>query len=153
VKNIPEDSGHSSVGAWAKRCYFAGREVMDRTLRPYDLGSTQWYVLWQLANVGPTTQRDLGRLLSIERASLSGIVATLLRKNFVCQVTDSRDQRVRLLQLTDSGKKLWDDLPDLTFIRDLAFADFDADAIGNTIKVLQTATERLESYLQKGSGK
>jgi DNA-binding MarR family transcriptional regulator len=43
---------------------------------PYDLGSTQWYVLYRLANDGPTMQRDLGRMLQIERATLSGIVPT-----------------------------------------------------------------------------
>lgn len=153
MSSEPSHLGHASLGAWAKRCYFAGRAVMDATLRPYDLGSTQWYVLWQLVNVGPTTQRDLGRLLSIERASLSGIVATLLRKDLVCQVTDSQDQRVRLLQLTETGRKLWSELPDLTFIRDLAFAGLDADAVANAIMVLQTATERLERYSQKGTGK
>src|SRR3546814_19126927 len=68
------------VGAWAKRCYFAGRTVMDATLRPHGLGSVQWYVLHRLVTVGPTIQRDLGRLLEIERATMSGIVATLVRK-------------------------------------------------------------------------
>ena len=41
---------HDSVGAWAKRLYFASRALMDTVLRPYDIGSTQWYVLYQLAN-------------------------------------------------------------------------------------------------------
>jgi hypothetical protein len=45
---------------------------MDSVLRPYDLGSTQWYVLYQLANDGPTMQRDLVRMLQIERVTLSG---------------------------------------------------------------------------------
>ena len=30
-----------------------GRAIMDATLRPYDLGSAQWFVLWHLATVGP----------------------------------------------------------------------------------------------------
>ncbi|HMF49359.1 MAG TPA: hypothetical protein VK603_11990 [Candidatus Saccharimonadales bacterium] len=43
--------------------------VMDTLLRPYGLGSTQWSVLYQLANVGPTMQRDLVQVLNIERAN------------------------------------------------------------------------------------
>jgi DNA-binding MarR family transcriptional regulator len=73
------DPAHGSVGAWAKRYYFAVRAAMESVLRPYDLGSTQWYVLYQLANDGPTMQRDLGRMLQVERATLSGIVAALVR--------------------------------------------------------------------------
>lgn len=148
-QNHPE---HASVGAWAKRCYFAGRALMDSALRPYDLGSTQWYVLWHLANVGPTMQRDLMRTLSIERATLSGIVSTLVRKRLVAQVADRVDQRQRRLQLTASGKKLWRELPDLAFIHKVAFDGIDAAAIATTIRVLKTATERLDAFSQKATG-
>jgi len=142
---------NESIGAWAKRCYFAGRALMDSTLRPYDIGSTQWYVLWQLATVGPTMQRDLVIKLHLERATLSGVIATLVRKSLVCQVADSIDQRQRQLQLTASGQKLWNELPDLTFIHKAAFDDIEAEAIATAIRVLQTATERLDALTSKGS--
>ena len=37
--------------------------MMDSILRAYDLGRTQWYVLYQLVTHGPTMQRDLARIL------------------------------------------------------------------------------------------
>ena len=73
---------------WAKRCYLAGRVAMEAALRPYDLGATQWFVLYQLAEEGPTMQRDLLRLLQIERATLSVVVTSLVRKGLVEQVAD-----------------------------------------------------------------
>ena len=146
-----EKSRRDAVGAWTKRCYFAGRAVMDAVLRPFDLGSTQWYVLYQLAQEGPTRQRDLVKMLQIERATMSGIVATLLRKGLVDQVPDRTDQRQKLLRLTVAGTKLWGELPDLTFIRKAAFDGIDAADVATTIRVLQTATERLENLLQKGA--
>lgn len=91
------------------------------------------------------------RTLYIERASLSGIVATLVRKGLVDQVPDQVDQRQRLLQLTASGKKLWDKLPDLAFIHKAAFDGIDAAAIATAVRVLQTATERLDHLSQKGA--
>jgi len=138
------------VGAWAKRCYFAGRAVMDSLLRPYDLGSVQWYVLYQLATVGPTMQRDLVRLLAIERATMTGIVATLVRKGLVEQEPDLVDQRQKRLRITTTGAKLWDQLPDLSFIRSVAFDGIDDADIAAAVRVLQTATERLENLLQTG---
>jgi DNA-binding MarR family transcriptional regulator len=57
-------------------------------------------------------QRDLVRILQIERATLSGIVATLVRKGLVDQVSDSDDQRQRILRLTRAGVELWKSLPD-----------------------------------------
>ena len=53
---------------------------MEAALRPYDLGGTQWYVLHQLAKKGPTMQRELLRMLQVERATLSVVVTTLVRK-------------------------------------------------------------------------
>lgn len=139
------------VGAWAKRCYFAGRAVMDSALRPYDLGSVQWYVLHQLVQSGPTMQRDLVRLLQIERATLSGIVAALVRKGLVEQEPDPLDQRQKRLRLTAAGARLWDDLPDLAFIRSVAFDDIDPAEAATAVRVLRTATERLEQLLRKGT--
>jgi DNA-binding MarR family transcriptional regulator len=143
-----ENLKHDSVGAWAKRLYFAARSVMDSILRPYGLGSTQWYVLHQLANEGPTMQRDLVRMLQIERATLSGIVATLVRKGLVEQTPDSADQRQRMLRITRSGKKLWKELPDpIGPILAVAFDGADPAELATARRVLQAATQRLNEHI------
>jgi DNA-binding MarR family transcriptional regulator len=146
-----ENLKHDSVGAWAKRLYFASRAVMDSVLRPYDLGSTQWYVLHQLANHGPTMQRDLVRMLQIERATLSGIVATLVRKGLVDQTADAEDQRQRMLRITRSGKKLWKELPDpIGLILAVAFDHADPAELVVARRVLQTATQHLNEHISEG---
>jgi DNA-binding MarR family transcriptional regulator len=122
---------------------------MDSALRPYDIGSTQWYVLYQLAHDGPTMQRDLGRMLQIERATLSGIVSTLVRKGLVEQTPDPADQRQRMLRITASGLKLWDELPDLALIEAVAFDGVDAADLATVVKVLQAATQRLSDHVSK----
>jgi DNA-binding MarR family transcriptional regulator len=143
---------HDSVGAWAKRLYFAARSVMESVLRPYDLGSTQWYVLHQLVNEGPTMQRDLVRMLQIERATLSGIVTTLVRKGLVDQTPDSEDQRQRMLRITRSGTKLWRELPDpIELITAVAFQGADPTELAIARRVLQTATQRLNEHISGGN--
>jgi len=123
--------------------------MMESVLRPYDIGSTQWYVLYQLANDGPTMQRDLGRMLRIERATLSGIVSTLVRKGLVEQTPDSADQRQRMLRITTSGLKLWHELPDLAIVEAVAFDGVDAAELATVVKVLQAATQRLNNHVSK----
>ena len=91
---------HGAVGAWAKRCYLAGRAAMEAMLRPFDLGPTQWYILHQLIHHGPTAQRDLGQLLQVERSTLTVIVGALVRKGWVEQAVDAADQRRKLLRHT-----------------------------------------------------
>jgi DNA-binding MarR family transcriptional regulator len=133
---------------WAKRCFFAGRALMEETLRPHGLGATQWYVLHQLAQVGPTMQRDLVPLLQIERATVSIIISALVRKGLVEQVPSDLDQRQKLLRLTPAGTRLWGELPDLTFIHDEAFSGFSDADIETTARVLRAATERLNQRLK-----
>lgn len=146
------DSRHGSVAAWAKRCYFAGRAVMEAVLRPHDLGATQWYVLHQLAYDGPTMQRQLLRMLQVERATLSVVVGMLVRKGLVEQVPDRVDQRQKLLRITAAGATLWANLPDLeALIRTAAFDGIDAADIAITVRVLRTATERLDDLSRKGT--
>jgi DNA-binding MarR family transcriptional regulator len=147
-----ENPHHGSVGSWAKRLYFASRALMDAVLRPYDLGSTQWYVLHQLANQGPTMQRDLVRQLHIERATLSSVVLTLVRKGLVEQMPDSEDQRQRMLRITDAGRKLWTQLPDpVALILSVAFDGVDQTELETARRVLQAATERLNLRVSKGN--
>jgi len=151
IPNRQEALKHNSVGAWAKRLYFASRAVMDTVLRPYGLGSTQWYVLYQLANEGPTMQRDLVRMLNIERATLSGVVTTLVRKGLVAQVPDSEDQRQRMLRITRAGSKLWEALPNpIELILQVAFDGADPAEMEIARRVLQDATQRLNQHNWEG---
>ena len=142
---------HNSVGAWAKRLYFASRAVMDTVLRPYGLGSTQWYVLYQLATQGATMQRELVEIMNIERATLSGIVATLVRKGLVSQTPDADDQRQRMLRLTRAGSKLWNALPNpVEQILRVAFHGADPAEMEIARKVLETATKQLNEHDWEG---
>jgi DNA-binding MarR family transcriptional regulator len=149
VAGESDDADANAVGALAKSYYFAVRAAMDAMLRPHDLGSTQYYVLHQLATLGPTMQRDLGRFLQIERATLSGIVATMLRKGLIAQTPGYQDQRQRMLTLSDAGAALWAQLPDApTVIRAIAFEGADPAELAIAARVLRTATLALNDHTQ-----
>ena len=139
---------HEGVGAWAKRYYFTNREALESALRPFGLGSTQWYVLYQLANSGPTMQRDLGQILHLERATLSVVVATLVRKGLIEQAPGADDRRQRMLELTAAGSELWSRLPDpVDQLRSIAFGPTSAEDAATTIRVLREATRRLTEHM------
>ena len=125
---------------------------MDALLRSYDLGSTQWYVLHRLATAGPTKQRDLLIALHIEKATLSGVVATLARKGLVEQIPDKDDQRQRVLRLSASGTRLWKRLPDPgALILSVAFDGFTDSELEIARRVLRGATERLNQHMLERS--
>jgi DNA-binding MarR family transcriptional regulator len=149
VADEPDDQ-RDSLGGSAKHLYLASRTLMDAVLRDYDLGPTQWYALWQLVTVGPTRQRELGTLLRIERATLSGIVATLVRKGLVEQTADAADQRQRLVRITDAGRALWATLPNpAALANEIAFAGADPAEVEIARRILDRGTQRLLDHVSE----
>ncbi len=120
---------------------------MEFVLRPYDVGHTQWYVLHLLAVNGPTNQRDLTRLLEVERATLSTIISALVRKGLAEQAADATDQRQKVLHITTAGTDLWKAIPDpIQLITSVAFDGVDAADVATAHRVLSEATQRLIDY-------
>jgi DNA-binding MarR family transcriptional regulator len=147
VPNKPEEPDLEAAGSWAKKYFLASRALMESVLRPYDLGSTQWYVLYLLENGGPINQRDLTRVLDIERATLSAVIGALVRKGLIDQMSDLNDQRQKVLQITTAGRNLWATLPDpVALIAAVAFDGVDDAEIETTNRVLREAAERLNNY-------
>lgn len=149
-----ETTGHEldAPGAWAKKYFLASRALMESVLRPYDLGNTQWYVLYRLSGGQPVGQRDLARELEVERATLSAVIAALVRKGLIEQTPDPDDQRQKLLHITPAGVNLWHSLPDpIALIREVAFGGVDPADIETMNRVLSGATRRLIDY-RKESG-
>ena len=125
---------------------------MESVLRPYDLGATQWYVLYLLASDGPINQRELTRTLEVKRATLSAVISALVRKGLVEQMSDPDDQRQKVLQLTTAGRNLWATLPEpIGLITAVAFDGVDDAEIALTNRVLRDATQRLNDYKEENN--
>jgi hypothetical protein len=55
-----------------------------------------------------------------------------------------------MLRLTDAGLKLWDELPDpLALIRVIAFDGSDAAELATALRVLRSATQRLNNHMSE----
>jgi len=134
-------------GSWAKKYFLASRALTESVLRPFDLGNTQWYVLYRLNDASPLAQRLLTRELEVERATLSAVISALVRKGLVEQVPDPGDQRQKLLLITPAGRELWSTLPDIAaLIGAVAFDGVDPADIATMNRVLSGATQRLIDY-------
>jgi DNA-binding MarR family transcriptional regulator len=108
-------------------------------------------VLYQLANAGPTMQRDLVQMLNIERATLSGVVTTMVGKGLITQTPDTEDQRQRVLRITRAGSKLWKALPHpIEQIVEVAFKNADPGELEIARRVLQAATKQLNEHDWEG---
>ena len=120
---------------------------MEAVLRPYGIGNTQWYVLYRLRDGQPVGQQVLTRELDVERATVSAVIAALVRKGLIEQAPNPNDQRQKLLRITPAGIALWRSLPDpLALIAEVAFDGVDPADIETMNRVLSGATKRLNDY-------
>ena len=125
---------------------------MESALRPFGLGNTQWYVLYRLVHQGPIGQRDLVLELEVERATLSAVIGALVRKGLIEQKPDPRDQRQKVLAITEAGRELWETLPDpVALLREIAFDGVDPDDLATAKRILTEATQRLTNYKKESS--
>ncbi len=83
-------------------------QQMARYLADYGLSKSTFNILMLLKHAGPEGMllHDLGELLLVSRANITGLVDHLEQKGYVKRVTDQNDRRARFAQLTSSGRSL-----------------------------------------------
>ena len=70
---------------------------------PEQLTATQFSTLVRLQEVGPCSQNKLGRLTSMDGATVKGVTDRLIQRGFVEAAVDPEDGRRRVLALTPAG--------------------------------------------------
>ncbi len=135
----------------AKQYFFAARAFIEDALRPFGIGSMQWYVLCKLVDNGKMDQRELASLLKVSRATLSDIIITMVQKGLISQSVHGSDQRQKTIEATAKGKQLWQSLPNPTeAIMSVAFQGVPAVDLALIRRTLLEAAERLNNYEKEG---
>lgn len=71
-----------------------------------DITPTQWAALAKLHEIGPTSQNLLGRLTSMDAATIKGVVQRLAKRRLVQTRPDEKDGRRLIVALTEPGAAL-----------------------------------------------
>jgi DNA-binding MarR family transcriptional regulator len=79
---------------------------MDRRLKAYDVTMSQWTLLKQLWRQEGRSQVELQELLSLDRATVAGLVQRLTQQGLIRRRTDPTDKRVQRVFLTEQGRAL-----------------------------------------------
>lgn len=80
--------------------------------RQFGLTGQQSLVLRLLLSSGSMSSADLSRLMYVTPSNITGIIDRLERKGLVERIRKEGDRRVVLINLTDAGNKLGEDIPD-----------------------------------------
>jgi len=74
----------------------------------YDISVTQCYALEALVERGPCRSQALAEALMLDKSTTTRVVDALVRKGYVERRTDPVDARALSLEVTVSGRKLYD---------------------------------------------
>jgi len=79
------------------------------TLLP-ELTTTQLAAMARLAELGPMSQNQLGRLTAMDAATIKGVVGRLVTRGLVSTVPSQEDRRRLIVDLTAEGRALFETL-------------------------------------------
>ncbi len=97
------------VGYWLRRAYQRHMAIFAGVMSDLDLTSMQFAALVKLHELKAVSQTELGRLTGMDRATISGVVARLKRRDLVLYKPDPLDKRSRIIALTPAGESLLTD--------------------------------------------
>jgi len=92
--------------------FFLGRArktfilALEQELAPYDISSSQWAIILNLADGNASTAGDLCKLMRYDPGGMTRLLDRLEKKGFLRRVRMPGDRRTIQLELTATGKAL-----------------------------------------------
>jgi MarR family 2-MHQ and catechol resistance regulon transcriptional repressor len=78
----------------------------EHTLKDSGLGESEFRILEALLHKGPMPVNTIGPKVFLTPGSISVAVDRLLKRDLVTRTNSSEDRRIRVVDLTDSGRRL-----------------------------------------------
>lgn len=91
------------IGFLLRKANQRHRAIFSRMATP-KLAPTQFAALVKLYTDGPIHQNQLGRLVAMDSATITGVVNRLAQRGWVTSSSDSHDARLNLVELTEEGR-------------------------------------------------
>ena len=93
------------LGYLLKHAYLEYGEISRATLEPHGIDGRELVVLTLLGDRDPLSQRELARLIGIDRTTMVALVDGLEGKDLVARRPSPEDRRKNLVELTASGRR------------------------------------------------
>jgi len=92
------------VGFLLRCAHQHASEIFNDVMSRFGVTPTQFAALAKLDDMGSVSQNQLGRLIHMDPATVSGVVGRLVARGYLRQATDIMDARLVMLTLTPSGQ-------------------------------------------------
>jgi MarR family 2-MHQ and catechol resistance regulon transcriptional repressor len=91
--------------------YDVFHQIVSRYMAEFGLSKSTFNILMLLRSAPDEGMQlhDLGELLLVSRANITGLIDHLEEKGYVIRVVDTNDRRARYARITDKGEALLDE--------------------------------------------
>lgn len=97
---------YSSPEFLIRRAHQVASAAFAEACAELDLTPSQYAALYALREQGHVGQNELGRLVSLDRSTVSVVVRCMLKRGLITAQDDESDRRKSSLLLTDDGRAL-----------------------------------------------
>ena len=92
------------------KAYQKGQGLVQKRLKKYGLTNIQYLVLEVLWKMEGITASEIGKILSIDKATLSGVIERMVDSQWVIKKQDENDKRVFNLHPSEKANRLKEQL-------------------------------------------
>lgn len=119
---------------------------MDLLLSEYNLYSSQWRIMVYLKNYGPHTISEIAGYNSVEKPTITRLVMKLIDMGFL-KSTPGEDRRVRIIDITEEGHRVYEKVRDKTDIfYKYALEEIKSKEIDELTELMQKISRRIKEY-------
>ncbi|GAB98422.1 putative MarR family transcriptional regulator [Gordonia namibiensis NBRC 108229] len=120
------------------------RESRTRISEVIDIPFSRFRALRRVA-VRPMTQRDLAERMGVDASAMSGIVNDLVDRGLVTREADADDGRCKRVTITDTGRRVVDEVTANPATAPEMFAALDEVQLGQLAELLDLLRAAVES--------
>ncbi len=129
------------------KCFRSYHQFSQKKVRMagFKITIDQWLVLKNIAENPDITQKDLGKLVFKDKASITRIIQLLVDAGYITRESNQEDKRRLNLTLTNSGTKITSD------VEKIALENRSAALKGIDLKLMQEMKSVLQQIIQNCS--
>jgi len=125
------------------------RLALDKRLKHLGIGQSGWMTIAMVAkSAEPMSQRALADLVGVEGPSMVSMLDRLERGGLVTRAPSAHDRRVKLVHLTDAGRKVYAEVQSVAeSFRTSLVVGLDPQALAAATALLEAVRSRIEESL------
>jgi DNA-binding MarR family transcriptional regulator len=93
-----------AAGFLLRRAHQRATEHFNAVMDRHDVTPVQFAAMAKLLEMQPLSQNQLGRLTAMDPATISSVIARLVKRGWIVQAADPNDARLVMLSLSSEGR-------------------------------------------------